>query len=527
MNDFEEMRVRVDMERPARNYRELSQQILLLASGTESTRTFIYDVMKLLCYFTACDELEIWIRRGKRRMVGWTYEQSVDGLRNLGNREIDKETRDSADAKSMRNDQYASMMKLTLRFGAEIWGWIELRSNLGDFFGSAKRRLYEDIALTLGVAVAYQSAQRAQRERVKELSCLYQIARISADRSISTEQLFSGLVSTLPPALLHPDVAAACISLDEHRYTTEGFQRVVQKLSFPVVVADQERGRVTVGYTEDRPTIDDGPFLEEEQNLIEVVAREIGQMWEQRQAANDRQRLQEQLRHADRLATIGQLAAGVAHELNEPLGSILGFAQLAGKAPELSEQVSRDLSRIASAALHSREIVRKLSLFARQSPARREKINLSVLVEDGLFLLEERCRKEGIKLELDLAESLPGIDGDSGQLTQVLMNLMVNAIQSMPDGGELCITTSHRTGWVSLSVSDTGCGIPPEEMPRIFEPFFTTKDVGEGTGLGLSVVHGIVAAHGGKIHTESKLGMGTNIFVDFPALEFANGESQI
>jgi len=317
---------------------------------------------------------------------------------------------------------------------------------------------------------------------------------------------------------LHADVAAACIQLDEHRYATDGYDRVVQELRAPIVIAGQRRGQVSVGYFEERATVDNEPFLNEERSLLHAAAQEIARNWERRQATDDRARLQDQLRHADRLATIGQLAAGVAHELNEPLGSILGFAQLAAKTPDLPDQAAQDLTRIAAAALHSREIVRKLSLFARQAPARREPMDLSRVVKEGLFLLEARCRKEDIDLTLHLSEDLPVIVGDSGQMTQVLMNLVVNAIQSMPQGGDLGITTSSDVDQtcVSLQVTDSGSGIPPEVVARIFEPFYTTKDVGEGTGLGLSVVHGIVTAHGGTIAVDSVPGQSTCFSVQIP-----------
>jgi len=507
--------------RPARSYRELSQQILLMASRPASTGAFIKDIVRLLGAFTACDELDLRIRRGRRRLAGWKYDRKTDRLRSQGSRELSDAT--LGDPTALPEDSppapeahHASTTRMVLRFGAEVWGWIDLHSSRQDFFHPAKRELYEDLALTLGAAAAYQHAQLTQRERVKELSCLHQIAQVSSKRDEPIDALMSKIAAILPPALQHADVAAACITLDEQRFTTARFDQILTAITAPIVIAGRDRGHVTVGYTKARATLDDGPFLDEERTLLEAAASEIGRIWEQSQAGDERGRLQDQLRHADRLATIGQLAAGVAHELNEPLGSILGFAQLASKTPDLPDQTLRDLTRIAAAALHSREIVRKLSLFARQAPARREPMDLSRVVEEGLFLLESRCQNESIDLSLDLEESLPTVIGDSGQMTQVLMNVVVNAIQSMPEGGDLRIATTHRGDTVGLTVSDTGGGIPPESLARIFEPFYTTKDVGEGTGLGLSVVHGIVSAHGGRIQVESNPGEGTNFTVEIP-----------
>jgi len=221
------------------------------------------------------------------------------------------------------------------------------------------------------------------------------------------------------------------------------------------------------------------------------------------------------LRHADRLATIGQLAAGVAHELNEPLSNILGFAQLVQKFPELPSQVFKDVERIIRAALHAREVVTKLMTFARPKLPVLSEVNLNQLVSDGLYFLASRCAKSGIELVRQLSPDLPEIVADSGQLHQVLVNLVVNAIQAMPNGGRLTITTKdNQDGTVSLFVSDTGVGMSDDVKKHIFVPFYTTKP--EGTGLGLSVVYGIVTAHGGSIKVESEPGKGSCFEVILP-----------
>jgi signal transduction histidine kinase len=247
------------------------------------------------------------------------------------------------------------------------------------------------------------------------------------------------------------------------------------------------------------------------------VAHQVALIIESRKAEEERARLQEQLRHADRLATIGQLAAGVAHELNEPLGNILGFAQLMQKAEGFPPQAGQDLEKIIKASLHAREVVRKLRLFARETPPQKTRVDLNELVEEGLYFIESRCAKAGIELVRSLAPDLPEITADKGQLHQVLVNLVVNSIQAMPGGGRLEIRTAAGEGCASLIVEDNGTGMTPEVRSKIFVPFFTTKDVNEGTGLGLAVVHGIVSAHGGGIEVQSQVGMGTRFTVRFPA----------
>jgi two-component system NtrC family sensor kinase len=226
--------------------------------------------------------------------------------------------------------------------------------------------------------------------------------------------------------------------------------------------------------------------------------------------------LQEQLRHADRLATIGQLSAGVAHELNEPISSIMGFAQLIQKNPEMQEQIKKDIEKIIKASLHAREVVKKLMLFARQMPPQKTRVNLNQIIKEGLYFLESRCVKEGIKVIRQLADDLPDVTADPAQMTQVLVNIIVNAIQAMIDGGQLTIKTVASGKFVLLIVEDTGLGMEEKELKQIFLPFFTTKDVGKGTGLGLPVVHGIVTSHGGSIHVDSKVDEGTRFTIQLP-----------
>jgi signal transduction histidine kinase len=149
-------------------------------------------------------------------------------------------------------------------------------------------------------------------------------------------------------------------------------------------------------------------------------------------------------------------------------------------------------------------------------PPRKTQVNLNQLVEEGLYFLESRCAKEGIELVRSLWPDLPEITADPGQLTQVLVNLVVNAVQAMPDGGKLAVETRVGDGYISLTVEDTGVGMSDKVAQKIFMPFFTTKDVDQGTGLGLAVVHGIVTSHGGSIKVDSKVGRGTRFEVKLP-----------
>jgi len=361
-----------------------------------------------------------------------------------------------------------------------------------------------------------REAQTDLRERVKELSCLYNIAHLASQKDVTMSDMLKGVVEGLPSAWLYPEAACARVVLDGRSHSTSNYRRLCHRQSVPIVINGKLRGYIEVGYSDKRPRRDHGPFLNEERNLLEAVAKEVAIVIMRKEAEQDRSKLEEQLRHADRLATVGQLAAGVAHELNEPLGHILGFAQLAQKCPDLPTQAQADISKILSTSLYAREIVKKLLIFARQIPPQKGKVNVNHLVTEVLNFLESRCVSNGINVVCGFSSNIPEIDADGSQLKQVFVNLIVNALQAMPDGGCLRINTRGESRKVSVVVEDTGVGMEQEILDKIFTPFFTTKEIGLGTGLGLPVSHGIIASHHGTIRVESKAGKGTVCTIELP-----------
>jgi len=222
----------------------------------------------------------------------------------------------------------------------------------------------------------------------------------------------------------------------------------------------------------------------------------------------------EQLRHADRLKTVGQLASGVAHELGTPLNVVGGRAKLIASGAFDGEDVTASARIIAEQADRMAAIIRQLLDFARQRHLRGTTIELRDVVDRTVEMLTVMARTRRVSIALDVAPGPIRLRADPGQLQQAIANVLVNAIQAMPQGGQVRVrvgpaTTPSRRPFWSIVVEDEGGGIAPEHLLHIFDPFFTTKDVGEGTGLGLAVAHGIATEHGGRIDVSSTPGRGS------------------
>lgn len=361
------------------------------------------------------------------------------------------------------------------------------------------------------------SADFKLRERVKELKCLYAISRIAWEEDNDLEAILSEVIIIIPQAMQFPEFAEVSIVLDTVAHNTPGFSKAKTIISSPLIAGKKEYGVIKIGYRfEPKSPKKKLSFLQEEKKLIKMVARELSLYIKRATMEADKQKLQLQLRHAERLTFVGELSAGIAHELNEPLGRILGFAQLIKKEGLDSEQQNNDIDRIIKASLYSREIIKKLMLFSRQMPQRAIKVDINESIENILSFIEMRYNGRQIKLSSRLEPKLPKILADPVQISQVIVNLITNAIYAMEKGGPLTISTHKKEGNVRMVVKDTGHGMTAEVQKKIFEPFFTTKPVGHGTGLGLSVVHGIVHDHGGSIKVRSKPGKGTTFEVLFP-----------
>jgi two-component system NtrC family sensor kinase len=234
-----------------------------------------------------------------------------------------------------------------------------------------------------------------------------------------------------------------------------------------------------------------------------------------------RRQHQEKLMRSDRLAMIGQLAAGVAHEINNPLASILLFSRLVAQQVPPNGRAKENLDRIEKETKRCHSIVQSLLDFSRQHEPTVEPVDINSLLGSTLKLFESQYLFHNIQLVKNFHPSLRAIQADPSQLQQVFMNIVINAVDAMKGKGKLTIETGYSSedGLIEISISDTGCGIPAENIDRVFDPFFTTKGVGHGTGLGLSVSYGIIQRHNGDIAVTSSPGIGSTFTITLPIME--------
>jgi signal transduction histidine kinase len=241
---------------------------------------------------------------------------------------------------------------------------------------------------------------------------------------------------------------------------------------------------------------------------------------------SERKRVEAQLQHQrevlyqnEKLTALGTMAAGIAHEMNNPLGIIttrIEVMLLDAEQQHLPPQVLEDLQVLHRASQRVARIAGSLRSFARHTPGDRVPLDLNAIVEESLQLMRKPLAADNVRIVASLDRALAPILGDATTLHQVLMNLLTNAREAMPQGGQVRIETApaERPGWIRLLVVDTGSGIPAEEVSKIFDPFFTTKRT--GTGLGLSVTYGIIQEHGGTVDVQSRPGAGTTFILSFP-----------
>ncbi|UVT18621.1 MAG: PAS domain S-box protein [Nitrospira sp.] len=274
-------------------------------------------------------------------------------------------------------------------------------------------------------------------------------------------------------------------------------------------------GRSLVPVVEEKIVRLDGMSIDVEVSAARLVDEEGPAILVMLRDISERKRLQDQLRKTERVAELGTLASGMAHEIGTPMNVILGRAEyLMDRVTE--EPVKKGLQTIITQVERITKVMNQLLSFARRKAPERRALDLREVLEDAMEMFQERLARNQIQVETALADSCPMAMADPDQMSQVFINLVMNAVHAMPDGGTLRIGLAPENRMVKLTVADTGHGIPGHAVEKIFEPFFTTKEFGKGTGLGLTVVKGIIEEHQGSIAVKSEEGKGTKFTILLP-----------
>ncbi len=471
-----------------------------------------------------------------------------------------------------------SELAVPIRLGSKVVGVLDLRSDEIDVFSRQDVTTMGLLADQLSIAIENARLYGEIRQRVEELTTLNKISQavtstldLQETLTLITDHTTRLLGVAATSVVLYneskDDLWFAAASGEGSDYVLgmrmaigQGIAGWVYQQGQPVMVPDtskdtrwfggfdtdsgfttrsilsvplQTKGQ-TIGAIE-AMNKEDGPFNAEDLRLLTSMAApaataiENAQLYDKvRQGMRELEETQAQLVQSARLAAVGELAAGVAHEINNPLTSIIGFTRLLLEDLPPDDPMRTDLETIDREAARTRQIVRALLDFARTSDPVLVPTDLNGLVEEAVMLVCTRSVLAKVSLEKDLSP-LPPVMLDTNQIKQVLVNLLNNAVQAMPDSGRLTIATrlTEREDngvyreMAAVYVNDSGVGIPPENLGRIFDPFFTTKEVGQGTGLGLSVSYSIVEKHNGRIEVESVLHEGSTFTLLLPVSEIA------
>lgn len=356
------------------------------------------------------------------------------------------------------------------------------------------------------------TTEQKLNERIKELSCLYKVSSTLLNGN-SIEDTLIQVCYILKEAWLHPNEATVSINLDHYNFETRGVTKKSVSQEENLVVFNEIKGVVKVQY--DGAKFSDSDFLEDEQTLLAIVAAEISSFYEKHLNDEKMNILKRSAERADRLSILGEITAGIAHELNTPLGNILGFAELIQER-STDAQSRNDSAKVVKAAIYSREIVKKLMFFSCEMPQHMEFIEIGPIVEQTLRLLEPNFRNADISYMFKIKNAELRAQVDNIQFTQVLFNIVMNSIYFAPPKSAITIDINNDSKWLYINIMDQGPGISDSVKQKIFDPFFTTKPFGDGTGLGLSVVHGIIKSHKGFITTADNIPNGAIFKIQIP-----------
>jgi signal transduction histidine kinase len=357
------------------------------------------------------------------------------------------------------------------------------------------------------------STEDKLQERIKELKCLYDISSAILNHSNSIKDTLYRICIILKQAWRFPEKATVELNLPEYYILIGTLPAKTVFQNQNVSVLEKCEGFIKVHYPGDKFTF--GDFLIDEEKLLHKVASDIGTFLEKQLSKDKEELLKRSAERVDRLSILGEITAGIAHELNTPLGNILGFAELITERTQ-EKQTKLDSLKIINAAIYSREVVKKLMFFSCEMPQNMEFVKIEPIVSQALSLLGPNFSKAKVSFELEFDNPTLVAQLDTIQLTQVLFNILINSIYVSPKNSRIKVKVYNTETLFFIEIADEGPGIQEDIKAKIFEPFFTTKPIGEGSGLGLSVVHGIVKSHKGDIITFDNQPHGTVFQIQLP-----------
>jgi len=370
------------------------------------------------------------------------------------------------------------------------------------------------------------------RERVKELNCLFGLSHIVEHSGGSLARILRETARLVAASWEHSDVACARVEMGGLEFETENCVDTPWKMSAEILVHGKPSGSIEVGYLEERPEHDEGPFLAEERTLIDAIAERLGRVAERiraEQRVDEReQELRERLTHLTRVSVMGEMASGIAHEVSQPLTAVSTYAQACRRlldAGMTDKTLVLDvLDRISKEALRAGEVLHRLKDLIRKRESERVYCDVGALIRGIENLAEIDGRLHDIRVLFELDDALPEAAVDEIQIQQVILNLIRNGIDATeegdPDDRDVIVRATRVDDDIRISVTDHGCGLPEDADYQMFQPFYTTKEA--GIGMGLSISRSIVTAHGGQMWFSRNPDGGTTFYFTIPIGEKEN-----
>ncbi len=443
---------------------------------------------------------------------------------------------------------YSGKKVVTIRMehGGKVYGLLKLQLSGDVSISSEEQSLLQevtgDIAFALHDMELEEERKRLEHnlnERVKELQCLYGIANLAERPAITLDELYQEVANMLPAGWQYPEITCSKITTDDKEFRTNNYKETEWKQSSEIKVSGAKAGAVEVSYLEEKPELDEGPFLKEERLLIDAVAERLGRITQRKQGEQELARLYQelkslnleledrvkertrQLEEAVQAADVASRAksdflASMSHELRTPLNAVIGFSQVLQEQyfGKLNEKQAEYVTDILESGKHLLSLINDILDLAKIEAGKMElelsKVIIKDLLGSSLIMIKEKALVHGISLDIDTTGDLEHLKimVDERRVKQVMFNLLSNAVKFTPDGGVIRVEGKKEGKELIISVSDTGIGIAPEEQERVFEEFYQTggamKDKPPGTGLGLPVTKSIVEMHGGRIWVESE-----------------------